>query len=235
MTGRMPQNKWWLNSIDVGKALLMTAQWTSRKWNDKQEELTIGHYRWELNKMEWLHKCYERTVMFYRTPIGLSWRIVVGDSYEVFQVEGDWQTLIFNALYTGKTRRCLCCLLYAPHLMTEGWSVFWPRSLMTAHWALRTSVEWQIDSSLQPSPHRSKLALSGNWFLRSSSMDDASSAKGSFWFSDLIGPILMPINGKLSEWRAVTSIAKFSTAFKKGTPIALSCRIVEGVSYEILW
>jgi hypothetical protein len=41
--------------------------------------------------------------MFYRTPIGLSWRIVVGDSYEVFQVEGDWQTLIFNALYTGKT------------------------------------------------------------------------------------------------------------------------------------
>jgi hypothetical protein len=80
-----------------------------------RRQLTIGHYRWELNKMEWLHVCYERDcVTCYQTPIGLSWRIVVGDSYEFFQLEDGWQktTLILTLSTLAKPEDdCAACCM----------------------------------------------------------------------------------------------------------------------------
>jgi hypothetical protein len=69
----------------------MITQWSSRKWYDKKEAvdnwpLSLGvEQNGVVTRMLWKDR-----VMFF----GLSWRIVVGDSYEFFQ----WKAIGRNKL-----------------------------------------------------------------------------------------------------------------------------------------
>jgi hypothetical protein len=154
----------------------------SRKWNDKKEAvdnwpLSVGWTKWSgytfvtkgqsdvLWNFDWSKLAYSRR-----------WLL------RILSVEGDWQkhTLIltFFTLAKPKDDCAACCMpliwwLNCDPRFSKGF--LWLRFELYGH-------QWNdiTDASLQPFPHRSKLALSGNWFLRSSSMDDASSAKGSF-------------------------------------------------------
>jgi hypothetical protein len=106
----------------------------------------------------------------------------------ILSVEGGWQkqTLILT-FFTRVTPEDICAACCMPLIwwlncdprFGKGFFIWLLIELYGHQWNDKT------DASLQPIPHWSKLALSGNWSLRNSSMDDASSAKGSFWLVDV--------------------------------------------------
>jgi hypothetical protein len=195
----------------------MGAQWTSPKWNDKKEAVDNWPLSLRVEQNGVVTRMLRKDCVVLSNSDGSKLAYSRRWLLRILSVEGGWQkqTLILTFFTLAKPEddcaaHCMPLIWWLNCDPRFGKGLFWLLIVLYGH-------QWndKKDASLQPSPHRSKLALRGNWFLRSSSMDDASSAKGSFWFSDLIGPILMPINGKLSEWRAVTSVAKIFIGFQE--------------------